>query len=226
MRSFILLTEKKWHDSLFENLSRLENLNWTRISQKSDFNLEKLDAIKPEIIFIPHWSYIIPDNIFEKYTCIIFHMTDLPYGRGGSPLQNLICNGFEQTKISAIKVVKELDAGDVYLKKTLSLHGTAQEIFLRTVPIIEQMIGEIIKNPLLTESQKGEIVIFKRRAKKDGDIGTLVELEKVYDYIRMLDCEGYPNAFLETNNFRFEFFNAFLSDTDKSITANVRIIKK
>lgn len=225
MRSFILLTEKKWHDSLFENLSRLENFNWTRISQKSDFNLEKLDAIKPEIIFIPHWSYIIPDNIFEKYTCIVFHMTDLPYGRGGSPLQNLICNGFEQTKISAIKVVKELDAGDVYLKKTLSLHGTAQEIFLRTVPIIEQMIGEIITNPLLTESQKGEIVIFKRRKKEDGNILKLETLKQVYDYIRMLDCEGYPNAYLEIENFRLEFSRASFKD-DQIINADVRIIKK
>lgn len=225
MRSFILLTEKKWHDSLFENLSRLDNFNWIRISQKSDFNLEVLDAINPEIIFIPHWSYIIPDNIFEKYTCIVFHMTDLPYGRGGSPLQNLICNGFEKSKISAIKVVKELDAGDVYLKKTLSLHGTAQEIFLRTVPIIEQMIGEIIGNAVLPESQKGQIVIFKRRKKEDGNILKLETLKQVYDYIRMLDCEGYPNAYLEIENFRLEFSRASFKD-DHIINADVRIIKK
>lgn len=225
MRSFILLTEKKWHDSLFENLSRLENFNWIRISQKSDFNIEVLDAIKPEIIFIPHWSYIIPDNIFEKYTCIVFHMTDLPYGRGGSPLQNLICNGLEQTKISAIKVVKEIDAGDVYLKKTLSLHGTAQEIFLRTVPIIEQMISEIIGNAVLPECQKGGIVIFKRRKKEDGNILKLETLKQVYDYIRMLDCEGYPNAYLEIENFRLEFSRASFKD-DQIINADVRIIKK
>jgi methionyl-tRNA formyltransferase len=137
----------------------------------------------------------------------------------------LICNGLEQTKISAIKVVKELDAGDVYLKKTLSLFGTAQEIFLRTVPIIEQMIGEIITNAILPESQKGEVVIFKRRKKEEGNILKLETLKQVYDYIRMLDCEGYPNAYLEIENFRFEFSRASFKD-DQIINADVRIIKK
>lgn len=221
----MLLSEKKWHDSLFENLSRVKKNNWVRISQKSDFNLDVLDAINPEIIFIPHWSYIIPDSILEKYTCIVFHMTDLPYGRGGSPLQNLICNDFEQTKISAIKVVGELDAGDIYLKKSLSLHGTAQEIFLRTVPIIEQMIGEIIENVVLPESQEGDVVIFQRRKKEDGNIIKLETLKQVYDYIRMLDCEGYPNAYLEIENFRLEFSRASFIDNQK-IIADVRIIKK
>lgn len=225
MRTFILLSEKKWHDSLFEYLSRAKKFNWVRISQKSDFNLDVLEAINPEIIFIPHWSYIIPDNILEKYTCIVFHMTDLPYGRGGSPLQNLICNGFEQTKISAIKVVRELDAGDIYLKKSISLHGTAQEIFLRTVPIIEQMIGEIIENAVLPESQEGDVVIFERRKKEDGNIIKLETLNQVYDYIRMLDCEGYPKAYLEIENFRLEFSRASFKD-DQTIYADVRIIKK
>ena len=47
-------------------------------------------------------------------------MTDLPYGRGGSPLQNLIVRGHKHTMISAIKCVKELDAGPIYLKKPLT----------------------------------------------------------------------------------------------------------
>lgn len=43
-------------------------------------------------------------------------MTNLPYGRGGSPVQNLILNGHKKTIISALNVTKDLDAGDVYLK--------------------------------------------------------------------------------------------------------------
>ena len=49
-------------------------------------------------------------------------MTDLPYGRGGSPLQNLIVRGHKETKISAIKVVKELDAGPVLSSLELMLN--------------------------------------------------------------------------------------------------------
>jgi methionyl-tRNA formyltransferase len=46
-------------------------------------------------------------------------MTDLPFGRGGSPLQNLISRKIYNTKLSAIRVVKELDAGPVFLKKIM-----------------------------------------------------------------------------------------------------------
>jgi methionyl-tRNA formyltransferase len=41
----------------------------------------------------------------------------------------------------------------------------------------------------------------------------------------MLDAEGYPNAFLETEIFKLEFTRASLK-ADKSIIADVRIIKK
>ena len=45
-----------------------------------DLNLDFLDKINPQYIFFPHWSFIIPGAIYNKYNCIVFHMTDLPYG--------------------------------------------------------------------------------------------------------------------------------------------------
>ena len=75
-------------------------------------------------VLVPHWSWIIPATIHERFEVVIFHMTDLPYGRGGSPLQNLIVRGHERTMISAIRCVEEMDAGPVYLKRELSLHGS------------------------------------------------------------------------------------------------------
>ena len=62
---------------------------------------------------------------------MIFHMTDVLYGRGGSPLQNFIIRGHKETKLTAMKCVKELDAGPVYLKEFLSLLGNAEEIYMR-----------------------------------------------------------------------------------------------
>ena len=126
MDCFIILSEKKWHENLFFNLKKkFSKDKWIHISKKEDFNYENLLSMNPTKIFIPHWSYIIPNEIYNHFDCIVFHMTDLPYGRGGSPLQNLIVRGHKLTKISAIKVQKGLDTGAVYLKKELSLFGTA-----------------------------------------------------------------------------------------------------
>ena len=153
-------------------------------------------------------------------------MTDLPFGRGGSPLQNLIVLGLSETMISAIRVEEGLDTGDIYLKKRLSLAGKASEIFERASGVIGEMIKAIVADQLVPTPQQGEAVFFKRRKKDEGNISSLEEPVKVYDYIRMLDCEGYPNAFIETEHFRFEFSDATLSDNNESIQAHVRIIKK
>jgi len=224
-KKYILLTAKPWHDELFHILSCRKGEEWIKISNKEDFNMEYLNKIQPDKIFIPHWSLIIPKSIWVNYTCVVFHMTDLPYGRGGSPLQNLIVRGHKETKITALKVNEGIDAGDFYLKHPLSLDGTAQEIYHRTVPIIKEMIEAIIDENITPEPQIGNPVVFKRRKKQDGALNDLEDLEKVFDFIRMLDADGYPPAFVETKHFRFEFSGASLND-NKEILANVRIIKK
>ena len=226
MQSIIILSEKSWNQDLVKSLKKKnDKINWILINKKLDFNIKKLDGINPVKIFIPHWSYIIPEEVFEKYECIVFHMTDLPYGRGGSPLQNLIVLGKEKTKISALKVVKELDAGPIYLKKDLNLYGNAEEIFLRANSIIEHMIIEIIVDNLEPKEQIGDIVHFKRRKPKDSNMVDLKEIKDLYNYIRMLDADGYPKAFIENECFKFEFSNASLN-ANGNINCEIIIIKK
>lgn len=221
----MLISQKHWHRSLFKTLSLRTDENWQLIMKREDFTNDKIQKYNPSKIFIPHWSHIIPAELFENYECIVFHMTDLPYGRGGSPLQNLIVRGHEETMISALKVSKGIDTGDIYLKAPLSLAGTAQEIFLRSSEVIQKMITSIIDLNPVPLPQEGNPVNFRRRKPEDSDIGNLHTLKEVFDYIRMLDCEGYPHAFLETEHFRFEFNKANLQ-ADNSIKSDVRIIKK
>ena len=206
-------------------IDRLKGNNVSMINKKEQLNENFLNQFSPNYIFFLHWSYLIPEDIFNNYTCIVFHMTDLPYGRGGSPLQNLIERGHINTKISAIKVVKEIDAGPIYLKRDLALYGTAEEIFLRASKIIAKMAQEIINNDLKPVSQEGEPVFFKRRKPEMGNLHQIDMIEKIYDYIRMLDAEGYPKAFIENEYFRFEFSRASLK-SNESIIADVRIFKK
>jgi methionyl-tRNA formyltransferase len=226
MNRYIFLSEKEWHKELFNNLKKtFINDEWFLVDKKLDFNLDNVNEINPRKIFIPHWSYIIPGSIFNKFECIVFHMTDLPYGRGGSPLQNLIIRGHKETIISAIKVEASIDTGNIYLKKSLSLEGTAKEILLSATVIIGEMIAEIIQNGITPIPQKGEVVEFKRRKPEEGNILELNDINLIYDYIRMLDCEGYPNAFIETDSIKIEFSKANL-ESNNNLTAHVRIFKK
>ena len=164
----------------------------------------------PEYIFFPHWSWMIPANIYENFKCIVFHMTDLPFGRGGSPLQNLIARGIYHTKISAIRAVKGLDQGDIYLKEPLDLSsGNADEILQRGSEIIyTKMIPRFIEETLIPEKQSGKAVTFKRRTPKQSEIPDGLTQRQLYDYIRMLDGEGYPAAYKLFGDRRVYFRNA------------------
>lgn len=225
MSSFVVLSEKKWNLELAKELSSWTSDKWVLISEKEKFTKDFLTEIDAKKVFIPHWSYLIPSSIFDNFECILFHMTDLPYGRGGSPLQNLILRGHKKTKISAIRVEAGLDTGDIYLKKELSLEGSAQDIYERANDIIFKMILEIIKSNLTPSKQIGQPYNFKRRTPEMSNIKNLKKLDEIYDYIRMLDADGYPKAFFETKFFKFEFDGASLSP-DGKVIANVKIIKK
>ncbi len=222
----VLLTNKSWHDSLFKNLEdKYGPDQWKRISDIKLFNKEYLKSISAKKIFIPHWSHVIPEEIFSEFQCILFHMTDLPYGRGGSPLQNLIIKGHKKTKISAISVERGIDEGPIYCKSELSLKGTAREIFERSAENIFKMICDIDFQKIEPKKQIGKVIYFNRRNENQSDLGLIEKLDKMYDHIRMLDCEGYPNAFIENENFLFKFTNAKLIN-EKELKADVRIIKK
>jgi methionyl-tRNA formyltransferase len=203
---------------------RLPDYEVIRVRNREELSREALQPIEPAFVFFPHWSWLVPADVYSRFPCVIFHMTDVPYGRGGSPLQNLIVRGHEATMISAIDCVKEIDAGAVYLKRPLSLAGTAEQILQRASSIVEDMIVEIVRSRPIPVPQEGPVVAFKRRTPAEGDLAALADVGQVYDYIRMLDGEGYPRAFVRTPHLHLEFSDA-RHDGD-FVEARVRIRKQ
>jgi methionyl-tRNA formyltransferase len=218
---YALASHRPWNHRTCARLHERTGEPFVLIDKPEALTLERLTEQRITTIFFPHWSHIIPPEIYEASECVIFHMTDVPYGRGGSPLQNLIVRGHEDTKISALRCVKELDAGPVYLKRPLNLNGSAEEIYLRADAVIESMIVEIIRDAPQPVPQEGEPTLFKRRRPEQGDWSQAPDLAAVFDHIRMLDAQGYPPAFLDVGPFRLEFTRA--SRRSDAVLADVRI---
>ncbi|WP_412852677.1 hypothetical protein [Ectothiorhodospira shaposhnikovii] len=218
--AYIFASCKPWHRALFDHISNENNANWCYVSNTSELE-EALSKTKPRYIFFLHWNWIVPEAIWKEYECVCFHMTDVPYGRGGSPLQNLILAGHTQTMLTALRMEKEMDAGPVYAKRPLSLDGFAQEIYLRTGKLSVEIIHWMIEHNPQPAPQEGEVVTFKRRKPEQSSLPSNGSLRNAYDFIRMLDADGYPNAFVEHGDYRINFRNARL-DSDR-IIAEVEI---
>lgn len=220
---FVIVSSAPWHVGLHARLSHRTGKSFDLITKRADLTVHKLKTLCAQYVFFPHWSHRIARDIYEQFECIVFHMTDLPFGRGGSPLQNLITRGIYETKISAFRCVEELDAGPIYMKRSLTLYGSAEEIYLRASDLIEEMIVEIIQKAPKPIPQAGEPVTFQRRTPEQGNIAKAKSLQEVFDLIRMLDAESYPHAFIEVGSFRIEFTRA--SRKAEHVVADVRITK-
>lgn len=225
----IIATVKSWNIERAKALQKqYEGVHDIVIyTTKEEFTIDNVRNFNPDYIFMPHWSYLVSNEITDNYACVVFHMTDLPYGRGGSPLQNLIVRGHKETKISAIKVTQKLDGGPVYMKRPLSLEGSAQEIFVRCADIIfREMLPVFLTEKIEPKPQEGEPTVFKRRKPEEGQITHDMELDKIYDYIRMLDAEGYPRAYMEFGGYRLEFEQAQISADGQELSAKVTFKKQ
>lgn len=223
---YIVAGSKPWNRKVFDEvISKLPG-KWYFVSSPQELTLDSVKRINPRYIFFLYWSWKVPDEIINNYECVCFHMTDVPYGRGGSPLQNLIIRGHRHTKLTALRMTQEFDAGPVYLKKDLCLEGNAEEIYIRAAYLAAEMLKRIIKEQPEPVLQVGEPTVFKRRKPEESEIPELDSLQALYDFIRMLDAEGYPHAFIKHRGFLYEFSRAALYDGRIVADVTIRPLKE
>ncbi|MAS82691.1 MAG: methionyl-tRNA formyltransferase [Legionellales bacterium] len=223
MSKYIVASTHSWHLNV-SSPSVYDSLEFIQVANQNEFNALNLEELSPEFIFFVHWNWVVPEAIFSKYKCVVFHIAPLPYGRGGSPIQNLILNGYEEAPVNALKMTKVLDGGAIYGSKTISFEGTISEIFGRAANVVEELIQKIIvENPRPIE-QKGVPVYFRRLSEKDNALTESDSLEKIYDKIRMVDGFNYPRAFIEFGKNKMEFTDAKI--VDGIVIANVSFKEK
>lgn len=207
-KTYILAGSKPWNEPTFRAQTANAPGNWIYVSDKESLNAA-VQSHSPRYVFFPHWSWIVPDQILQSTECVCFHMTDVPYGRGGSPLQNLIVRGHKETVLTALKMTNELDAGPVYAKRALSLAGSsAEEIYIRASEISAELAIWIAQEEPTPQPQQGEPVEFKRRKPSESQLPEDLTLEQTYDFIRMLDADGYPQAKIQHGNLEIRFNRA------------------
>ena len=218
--NYLIYSKKVWNKNNIKLLKK-------KIILKKKINLQYIKRTQPKIIFFVHWSEIIPKKLYKNFLCIQFHSSNLPNFKGGSPIQNQIMQGLNKTKISAFKVEKTLDTGKICLKQDLSLLGNAKDIFERMERKSFQMINVLVsKKNIKFYKQKRYGSFFPRRKPEQSNIETIEKpnLKKLYNFIRMLDADGYPNAFIS-----FKEFKILLKQTrinKNTLNGKFEIVKK
>ncbi len=195
------------------------------VMREEELTLDLVDDFKPDYIFFPHWNWVVREDIYKNYECVVFHTAPLPYGRGGSPIQNLIMKGFESSPVCAIKMTAKLDAGPIYSSMDVGLEGNLNSIFSRLNDAVNELIAKIISENPEPKAQVGEPYVFKRLTQSDNEIPEGLNLEKIYDRIRMLDHPDYPNAFIMYGDVKLEFYNGSLEGDSLEVKCKITKLK-
>lgn len=222
VNKYIVASNKSWNKSFYNRLLKSSDGYWLYVKNESELNKALRSEIPPRYIFFIHWSHIVSKEIWSVHECICFHMTDLPYGRGGSPLQNLILDGKTKTKLSALQMTREIDAGPVYYKRVVKLNGSAEEVYTRISKICFEMIPRIIKRQPTPMPQTGIVTKFKRRKPHESALPKKGGAKEIYDFIRMLDAPGYPSAFINYGEFLIKFSKAKNNGSNVEVSAVIQ----
>jgi len=79
--------------------------------------LKELKALKPDVLVIVSYGVILKPELIglPKKVTLNAHASLLPLYRGAAPIQRAILEGKKETGITIMRIVEELDAGDVLL---------------------------------------------------------------------------------------------------------------
>lgn len=158
------------------------------------------DIKKCDHLFLLSCTLLLKDNFLEiPRNVYVIHGSDLPKGRGWSPLSWEIVSGCSTFTLSMINATKKIDSGAIRMKRQFTLSGTelineAREI--QAVHIVS-MILDYVRYPELFPpiEQVGEASYYRRRTAADSEVDINKTIVSQFNNFRVADNERYPLFF-------------------------------
>jgi len=133
---------------------------------------------------------------------LVVHESDLPRGKGWSPLTWQILEGQNRIPITLLEAVYRVDSGDIYLQEWLEFEGHELLYELRhaqaqsTIRLCLQFVQQYPDILQTSSPQTGEESFYPRRRTKDSQLDINRSLAEQFNLLRVVDHEQYP-AFFE-----------------------------
>lgn len=160
-----------------------------------------------DLLILVSCSERISKAIRDRYTrSVVIHESDLPRGRGWSPLAWQVLEGAAQIIVSLIECADPIDSGAIWTKQTLHLQGheLAEEINQRRDECRLALMDYALANfaTIQPARQIGDASYYPRRTPEDSRINPWKPIADQFDLLRI--CEPRFPAFFEFRGHRYE----------------------
>ncbi len=168
-------------------------------------------AVSPgHLCFVLGWERLLDRDFRSRFRhTLVVHASDLPRGRGMSPLSWQILEGRREVVVTLLEAEDAADSGDIYAQERLQFEGTEllpemhDVLGAATVRLCERAIMLFTSGDLLGRPQTGEPSSYRRRRPSDSRLDPTKTLEAQFDLLRVVDNRKYP-AFFEIRGRAYE----------------------
>ncbi len=150
---------------------------------------ERLRALAPDVIVVVAYGKILRRNLLElpRLGCVNIHSSLLPRWRGAAPIQWAILGGDTISGVTTMKLVEELDAGDILMQAEtqVSPDETAGTLHDRLAAMGAELIGPTLRGladgSIVPRAQDAEKVTYASKLTKEMEKVEPAESAEVLD---------------------------------------------
>jgi methionyl-tRNA formyltransferase len=141
------------------------------------------DIAGVDTIVLVAYGVLIPEALLERALWLNVHPSLLPRWRGAAPVERALLAGDEETGVSIIKLVKELDAGPIAAQRAFPIgpDDDAGAVYTRAADVAVDLLDDVLREPRFRE-QEGEVTYAEKITAEDRR----VDLSRPDDALRRI----------------------------------------
>jgi UDP-4-amino-4,6-dideoxy-N-acetyl-beta-L-altrosamine N-acetyltransferase len=155
-----------------------------------------------DLCFCLGLGQIVPRAVRDRFNhVLVVHESDLPKGRGWSPLTWQILDGADHIPVTVIEAADDVDSGPVYAQRWIAFEGHELIDELRaaqaaaTHALCRAFVDDYPESAAQGREQAREPTYYPRRRPADSELNPEHSLTEQFNRLRVADNRRYPVFF-------------------------------
>ena len=162
-----------------------------------------------DLLLLISCSQIVHESIRQAFKkVLVIHASDLPHGRGWSPLVWQIIEDKREIAVSLLEAADPVDSGALWGQRWLKFDGTElfdeinAALFSAEIELMDFAVAQFDCVVPMPQAESGA-TWYRRRSPEDSRLDPGKTLAEQFDLLRVADPERYP-AFFDYRGVRYE----------------------
>jgi len=170
---------------------------------------QSCDLNNGDILFLTSCHEVVSKETRRKFSAsLVVHASDLPRGRGWSPLVWQILEGRKKITVSLLEADDAVDSGDIWKQQILQFEGhelydEINAALCKTVIDLMDYAATHIGNIQPVPQENSEPTYYRRRTPDDSRLDPGKSIAEQFELLRIADPLRYP-AFFDYRGCRYQ----------------------